>query len=268
VLGLHFFSPANVMRLLEIVRGAATAPATLATGIELGRRIGKLPVVVGNCDGFVGNRMLGKRTRQGEKLLQEGALPQQVDQVMLDYGMAMGPFAVGDLAGLDIGYAVRRARGTPAPSGDAIVEAGRHGQKNGRGWYRYAEGDRTPQPDPEVERLILDTSARLGIARRAIGEDEIRDRMILSLVNEGARLLEEGIAARAGDIDVIYVNGYGWPAWRGGPMWHGERMGMAALRDRLAELARLTGDDDLAPAPLIRRLAAEGRGFNDIAAAA
>jgi 3-hydroxyacyl-CoA dehydrogenase len=261
VLGMHFFSPANVMRLLEIVRGRATTAAALATAIAVGRRIAKVPVVVGNCFGFVGNRMSFQRGRQGELMLQEGALPWEVDRVMTDFGLAMGPFAVADLAGLDIGGMVRKAFGIPFPIADAMVAAGRLGQKTGRGWYRYAGGSRTPEPDPETERMILEISASLGRTRRAIPPAEIVDRMTLSLVNEGARILEEGIAARASDIDVIFVNGYGWPAWRGGPMWHADRMGLPAVRDRLAELAALTGDDGLKPAPLIERLAASGGSF-------
>ncbi|GIX11965.1 3-hydroxyacyl-CoA dehydrogenase NAD-binding domain-containing protein [Elioraea sp.] len=261
VLGMHFFSPANVMRLLEIVRGRATTAAALATAIAVGRRIAKVPVVVGNCFGFVGNRMSFQRGRQGELMLQEGALPWEVDRVMTDFGLAMGPFAVADLAGLDIGGMVRNAFGIPFPIADAMVAAGRLGQKTGRGWYRYAGGSRTPEPDPETERMILEISASLGRTRRAIPPAEIVDRMTLSLVNEGARILEEGIAARASDIDVIFVNGYGWPAWRGGPMWHADRMGLPAVRDRLAELAALTGDDGLKPAPLIERLAASGGSF-------
>jgi 3-hydroxyacyl-CoA dehydrogenase len=261
VLGMHFFSPANVMRLLEIVRGRETSAAALATAIAVGRRIGKVSVVVGNCFGFVGNRMSFQRGRQGELMLQEGALPWEVDKVMTAFGLAMGPFAVADLAGLDIGGMVRKAFGIPFPIADAMVAAGRLGQKTGKGWYRYADGSRTPEPDPETERMILEISARLGKTRRAIPAEEIVDRMTLSLVNEGARILEEGIAARASDIDVIFVNGYGWPAWRGGPMWHAERMGLGAVRDRLAELAALTGDEGLKPAPLIERLAASGGSF-------
>lgn len=261
VLGLHFFSPANVMRLIEVVRGAATGREALATALSVARRLGKVPVVVGNCFGFVGNRMAFQRSRQGELMLQEGALPWEIDTVMTQFGLAMGPFAVGDLAGLDIGGMVRRAFGLSFPIADAMVAAGRLGQKTGKGWYRYPEGGRTPEPDPETERMILEISASLGRTRRAIPAEEIVDRMTLSMVNEGARILEEGIAARASDIDVIFVHGYGWPAWRGGPMWYAEQRGLAAVRDRLSELAALTGDDTLRPAPLIERLAAAGEGF-------
>ena len=261
VLGMHFFSPANVMRLLEIVRGKATSHAALATAIEVGRRVGKLNVVVGNCDGFVGNRMTGKRGPQIERLLIEGCMPQDIDRVMEAYGMAMGPLATGDLAGLDIGAAVRKARGTVAPVADAIVGAGRLGQKTSAGYYRYDE-NRRRLPDPEVERIILAVSAEQGVTRRRIDDAEILERVLLPMVNEGARILEEGIAQRAIDIDVIFVNGFGWPAWRGGPMFWADTQGLAQVRGRLAHYAALTGDTNLAPAPLIERMASTGGSFN------
>ncbi len=261
VIGLHFFSPANVMRLLEIIRGKDTSAQAIAWSVELGRVLKKVPVVVGNCDGFVGNRMLGKRGNQGEALLQEGALPQQVDAVLTKFGLAMGPFAVGDLSGLDIGASVRKARGVTYPIADAIVAAGRLGQKTGKGWYRYSEGSRKPEPDPDVQKLIEDTSARLGITRREISNEEILDRMILPLVNEGARILEEGIALRASDIDTVWVNGYGWPTWTGGPMYYADQRGLKVVRDRLAAYAEKTGDPALKPAPLLEKLAAEGGKF-------
>lgn len=260
VLGMHFFSPANIMRLLEIVRGRESSPEAIATAMEVGKAIGKVTVVVGNCDGFVGNRMTGKRGPQVEKLLAEGCLPQDIDRVMESYGMAMGPLATGDLAGLDVGAAVRRARGTVAPIADAIVAAGRYGQKTGKGWYRYDE-NRRRHPDPEVERIILETSQRLGITRRRISDEEILDRLLLPMVNEGARILEEGIATRASDIDVVFVNGFGWPAWRGGPMFWADRIGLKEVRDRLARYAAATNDPNLKPAALIERLAAEGGSF-------
>jgi 3-hydroxyacyl-CoA dehydrogenase len=260
VCGMHYFSPANVMRLLEIVRGAKTSAATLATAMDVGRRMGKINVVVGNCDGFVGNRMTGKRGPQVEKLLLEGALPQDVDRVMEAYGMAMGPLATGDLAGLDIGAAVRKARGTVAPIADAIVAKGRFGQKTGAGYYRYDE-NRKRQPDPEVERIILEVSEKMGVKRRKIEDQEILERLLLPMVNEGARILEEGIAARPVDIDVVFVNGFGWPAWRGGPMFWADRMGLKQVRDKLAHYAEATGDPNLRPAPLIERLAAENGSF-------
>ena len=261
VLGMHFFSPANVMRLLEIVRGKASSNVAIATAIAVGRRMGKVNVVVGNCDGFVGNRMTGKRGPQIERLLIEGCLPQDIDRVMEAYGMAMGPLATGDLAGLDIGAAVRRARGTVAPVADAIVAAGRLGQKTGAGYYKYDE-NRKRIADPEVERIILTVAAGEGVTRRKIDDAEILERVLLPMVNEGARILEEGIAERAGDIDVIFVNGFGWPAWRGGPMFWADTQGSARVRDRLVHYAGVTGDANLAPAPLILRLAADGTDFN------
>ncbi|GAA0576768.1 3-hydroxyacyl-CoA dehydrogenase NAD-binding domain-containing protein [Craurococcus roseus] len=260
VCGMHFFSPANVMRLLEIVRGAKTSAQTLATAMDVGKRIGKLNVVVGNCDGFVGNRMTGKRGPQVEKLLLEGALPQDIDRVMEAYGMAMGPLATGDLAGLDIGAAVRKARGTVAPIADAIVAKGRFGQKTGAGYYRYDE-NRKRQPDPEVEKIILDVAEKMQVRRRKIEDSEILERLLLPMVNEGARILEEGIAARPVDIDVVFVNGFGWPAWRGGPMFWADSLGLEQVRDKLAHYAEATGDPNLRPAPLIERLAAEGGSF-------
>ena len=260
VIGMHFFSPANVMRLLENVRGAKTNAAAIATATDVGRRIGKLPVLVGNCDGFVGNRMTGKRTPQVEKLLLEGCLPQDIDRVMETYGMAMGPLATGDLAGLDIGAAVRKARGTVAPIADAVVARGRFGQKTGKGWYKYDE-KRTRLVDPEVEEIILDVAEKLQVRRRKIEDQEILERLLLPMVNEGARILEEGVAYRAVDIDVVFCNGFGWPAWRGGPMFWADRMGLKAVRDKLAHYAETTGDANLKPAALIEKLAAEGGSF-------
>ena len=262
VLGMHFFSPANVMRLLEIVRGKATSHATLATAIAVGRKIGKVPVIVGVCDGFVGNRMLGARLKATEQLLLEGALPHEIDAAATSFGFAMGPLAVSDLAGLDIGMRARRARGVRAAVADAITDAGRYGQKNGKGYYRYDEADkRKPIPDPEVERIIVEASEKLGIKRRAIGQEEIIQRLNYPMINEGAKILEEGIAQRPGDIDVIWVYGYGWPAWRGGPMHHADQVGLKTIRDWLAEQARKSGDASLNPAPVLDRLAREGRGF-------
>jgi 3-hydroxyacyl-CoA dehydrogenase len=260
VVGMHFFSPANVMRLLEIVRGKASSFEAIATAMDVGKRIGKVNVVVGNCDGFVGNRMTGKRGFQLERLLLEGALPADVDRVMEAYGMAMGPCATGDLAGLDIGAAVRRARGTVAPIADALVAAGRYGQKTGKGWYLYDE-KRQRHPDPAVEAIILDMSEKMQVRRRPIEDSEILERLLLPMVNEGARILEEGIASRAVDIDVIFCNGFGWPAWRGGPMFWADRMGLKAVRDKLARYAEATNDPNLKPAALIEKLAAEGGSF-------
>jgi 3-hydroxyacyl-CoA dehydrogenase len=266
VLGMHFFSPANVMRLCEIVRAGKTAPDVLMTAVALAKRIGKVPVVVGVCDGFVGNRMLAARIREADKLLLEGALPQQVDAVVTRFGMPMGPFAMLDLAGLDIGWRSRKDRGIKSEIADALCEAGRFGQKAGKGYYRYDAGSRAPLPDPEVESLIIDTCARLGLRRRDIGEEEILERMNFPMINEGARILEEGIAARPGDIDVVWLYGYGWPIYRGGPMYDADRIGLKHIADRLSFYARTTNDSALEPAPLLKRLAAEGRAFASLGA--
>jgi 3-hydroxyacyl-CoA dehydrogenase len=261
VVGTHFFSPANVMRLLEIVRGRASAPDAVATALALARRLGKVPAVVGVCYGFVGNRMLARRSTEAERLLLEGALPQQVEAALVEFGLPMGPFAMMDLAGLDVGWRIRKSRGEHAAIEDALCEAGHFGQKTGKGYFRYEAGSRTPLPDPEVEQLIAATANRLGIARRNIDADEIVERMVLPMINEGARILKEGIAARPGDVDVIWVYGYGWPAWRGGPMYYADRLGLGDVRDRLAFYAERSKDESLRPAALITRLAAEGKAF-------
>ena len=219
VLGMHFFSPANVMKLLEIVRGARTSPESVARAIAIGRLIGKVPAVVGVCDGFVGNRMLHQRSAQAERLLLEGARPEQVDAVVTRFGFPMGPYAMGDLAGLDVGWRIRQGRGTRAPVTDALCDLGRFGQKTGAGYYRY-EG-RTPTPDPEVARIIAEQQRAAGVNPRTIPDDELFERMLYPMINEGARILDEGVATRASDIDVIWINGYGWPAWTGGPMFYG-----------------------------------------------
>ena len=261
VLGMHFFSPANVMRLLEIVRGAGTSFDALATAIALGRRLGKVPVTVGVCYGFVGNRMLARRSVETERLLLEGALPQQIDAAVTGFGFPMGPCAMMDLAGLDVGWRIRQGRGERALIEDALCDAGHYGQKTGKGYFRYEAGSRMPLPDAEVEKIILDAASRLGINRRPISEEEIVERMVLPMINEGARILEEGIAARPGDIDVIWVYGYGWPVWRGGPMHYADQLGLPHIRDRLRFYADRSGDETLRPAPLLDRLAAEGRNF-------
>jgi 3-hydroxyacyl-CoA dehydrogenase len=261
VLGMHFFSPANVMALLEVVRGAETAPDALATAVALGRRLGKVPVVVGNCHGFVGNRMLARRTAQAERLLQEGALPEQVDAALTAFGFRMGPFAMADLAGLDIGWRTRKATGKTAPVADALCEAGRLGQKTGRGYYDYPKGARQGRPDPAVQALIERVSAAQGIARREIGQEEITERLLLPMIDEGARILEEGIAARPGDIDVVWLNGYGWPAWRGGPMYYGNTLTPRWIAERLEQYAARSGDASLRPSEALSRLAREGAGF-------
>ncbi len=261
VLGMHFFSPANVMRLLEIVRGAETSFDALATAVALGRRLGKVPVTVGVCYGFVGNRMLARRSVETERLLLEGALPHEIDAAVVAFGFPMGPCAMMDLAGLDVGWRIRQGRGERALIEDALYQAGHYGQKTGKGYFRYDAGSRTPVPDAEVEAIILEGSARIGLNRRPIGEEEIVERMTLPMINEGARILEEGIATRPGDIDVIWVSGYGWPVWRGGPMYYADRLGLAHLCDRLTYYADRSRDVTLRPAPLLQRLAAEGRGF-------
>jgi 3-hydroxyacyl-CoA dehydrogenase len=259
VVGTHFFSPANVMRLLEIARAEKTAPDVLATAVELARRIGKVPVVVGVCHGFVGNRMLSARSWEAEQLLLEGALPQEVDGALVEFGFPMGPFAMGDLAGLDVGWRMRKANNLTAAIADALCEQGRFGQKTGRGFYIYEKGSRAPAPDPEVEALIEDISKRLGIERRSVDQQEIIERLLYPLVSEGAQILDEGVARRPSDIDVVWVYGYGFPAWRGGPMYWADSIGLATIRDRLKHYAR--GNMRLAPAPLLERLAEERRGF-------
>src|SRR5256712_620125 len=260
VIGMHFFSPANVMRLLENVRGSKSSKTTIATAMTVGRRIAKVPVLVGVCYGFVGNRMLHQRGRQAERLLLEGALPQQVDKVLVDFGFPMGPFAMGGLGGLDVGWRVRKARGTKAPVADRLCELGHFGQKTGSGFYHYEGGDRTPRPDPEVERIILEVSQGQGIKRRQIPDDEILARLLYPMINEGAKILEEGLAIRASDIDVIWVYGYGWPVYRGGPMYWADQVGLKTIRDRMRELQQRTGDEFWRPAGLLGKLADQGQG--------
>lgn len=267
VLGMHFFSPANVMKLCEIVRAEKTAPDALVTAVAVAKRIAKVPAVVGVCDGFVGNRMLAQRGKQGEKLLYDGALPQQIDGVVTKFGLPMGPFSMGDLAGLDIGWRSRQDRGIKSPIGDALYEAGRHGQKTGKGYYKYEQGSRAPLPDPEVEKMLEEVRAKLGVKGRNISEDEILERMIYPMINEGARILEEKIASRPSDIDVIWLYGYGWPIYRGGPMFYADQIGLKHIADRLSYYAKETNDPSLEPAPLLKKLAAEGKTFASLAAA-
>jgi 3-hydroxyacyl-CoA dehydrogenase len=261
VIGTHFFSPANVMRLLENVRGKKSSPTTVATAMAIGRRIGKVPVLVGVCHGFVGNRMLHQRSAQAEKLILEGALPHQVDKVLTDFGFPMGPFAMSDMAGLDVGWRIRKGRGMKSAVADRICELGRFGQKTGAGYYRYEGGDRTPIPDNEVEKIIVDVATNMGITRRPITDEEILQRLLYPMVNEGAKILDEKIAIRASDIDVIWVYGYGWPVYRGGPMFWADQIGLRALRDRMLEFKKASGDEFWTPSPLLDRLASEGKGF-------
>lgn len=261
VVGMHFFSPANVMRLVEVVRAEKTAPDALATAVAVARTLGKTPVAVGVCHGFVGNRMLRLRSVEAERLLLEGALPQDVDGALTDFGFAMGSFAVSDLAGLDISWRMRKAQGLTAPIADQLCEMGRFGQKSGRGFYLYEAGSRAPKPDPEVERLIIETAARMGVSRAPIERKEIVERLLFPMINEGARILAEGIAQRPGDIDVIWVNGYGFPPWRGGPMHYADTIGLGYVHDRLIAFAAKTGDERHKPSAQLERLAAVGKGF-------
>lgn len=270
VIGLHFFSPAHIMRLLEIVRGAKTPKEVIATSLALAKRLGKIGVVVGNCFGFVGNRMLYSYGRENQFLLLEGAPPEQIDQALYDWGMAMGPNAVGDLAGLDVGYKVRQER-TDLPDdprfyriADLLVEQGRFGQKTGKGMYLYEEGSRTPTSDPEVQALINAESEKLGIKRRDIEPQEIVERCIYGLICEGARILEDGIATRSSDIDVIWINGYGFPRHRGGPMHYADTVGLSAVHEKLSEFSESFGAKYWEPPALIRDLGKDGRRFADI----
>ena len=270
VIGTHFFSPANVMRLMENVRGAATSPETIATIMKLSKTIGKVGVLVGVCDGFVGNRMLYAYRRQADFLLEEGALPHQIDTVIYDFGMPMGPYAMGDLAGLDVGWRIRQGQAATRPKhlrhstvADRVCELGRFGQKTGAGWHRYAPGSRTPIPDPVVEELILSISKEGGFTRRTITDQEILERCMYPLVNEGAKILEEGLALRASDIDIIWIYGYGFPRYRGGPMFWADLVGVKTIYDVMSRLHDEHGDW-LEPAPLLKRLAEQGKGFADL----
>ncbi len=268
VIGTHFFSPANVMRLLEIVRGRATSKEVIATCMQLSKRLGKIGVLVGNCMGFVGNRMFGPYRREAQFLVEEGAGVQAVDKALYDYGMAMGPLATGDLAGLDVGWRIRKEYhhlqkpGIRQPlAEDNLCELGRYGQKTGAGWYKY-DDQRRAHPDPEVTQLVRKWAAEARIPQRQISAEEIVDRCLYALVNEGARILEEGYALRAVDIDIIYLNGYGFPAYRGGPMWYADTVGLKTVYERISEFEQQHGDI-WAPAPLLKQLAGQGKLFAD-----
>jgi 3-hydroxyacyl-CoA dehydrogenase len=267
VIGMHFFSPAHIMRLVEIVRAPQTSPASVARALALTAHIGKVGVVVGNCFGFVGNRMLYAYGRENQLMLLEGVAAQRIDAVLEGFGMAMGPNAVGDLAGLDVGYRVRRERKDLPDDpryyrvADLLVEHGRLGQKSGRGMYRYADGARARQVDPEVEPLIAAEAARLNIAPRAHGDDEILRRCLYALINEGAAILGEGIAATPRDIDLIWCNGYGFPRERGGPMAYADSLGLATVYDGIRELAAKHGARYWSSAPLLTQLACANTTF-------
>jgi 3-hydroxyacyl-CoA dehydrogenase len=260
VLGLHFFSPANVMKLLEIVRTKDTRPEVVATAVKLSKTIGKIGVTVGNGFGFVGNRILAARNTQSDKLILEGATPQDVDRVLYDFGFPMGHFQMRDLVGLDVGW--DRARTSSSTVREILNEMGRHGQKTKAGYYDYDE-NRKQTPSPVAAKVIEDFAARQGIQRRTIGDDEIHDRILYAMVNEGARILDEGIAARSSDVDVVWITGYGWPRYRGGPMFWADLEGPAKVLEKLNALRAAHGDD-FAPSPLIERLAAEGKTFKDV----
>ncbi|MBS0560081.1 MAG: enoyl-CoA hydratase/isomerase family protein [Proteobacteria bacterium] len=273
VAGAHFFSPANVMKLLEVVRGARTAPDTLASVMQMGKRIGKLSVVAGNTDGFVANRSRAPFNSEMVILLEEGALPEQVDKVMVDFGYPMGPFAVGDLAGLDIGYAGRKRRAAANPNyrklpiADRLVEMGRYGQKTGAGWYRYEKGDRTPHPDPEVARIIKEVSAEMGVAQRQFTDQEILRRLLFSSVNEACKIIEEGFAYRAVDVDVMWLHGFGFPRYRGGLLFWADGIGARAVYDQIASWHQQYGER-WAPSKLLRDIAEAGGKLTDAKAPA
>ncbi len=267
VVGLHFFSPANVTKLLEIVRGTKTAPDVVATSLNVAKQIKKIGVVAGVCDGFIGNRMLNAYSQQMGFLLEAGALPQQIDKALEKFGFAMGPFRVSDLAGNDIGWAIRKRQYLEHPElpksaiADRICELGRFGQKTGAGWYDYKPGDRTAIPSDVVTKIVLEESARLGLTRRKISDEEIVERALYPMINEGARILEEGIALRASDIDVVYIAGYGFPDFRGGPMFYADTVGLPNILRTMRGFAKGYQPDAWRPAPLLKKLASENRSF-------
>jgi 3-hydroxyacyl-CoA dehydrogenase len=268
VIGLHFFSPANVMKLLEIVRGKETAKDVLATALALSKKIKKTGVVSGVCDGFIGNRMVEQYLRQAFFLLDEGVLPEQIDKAIEKFGFAMGPFRMSDLAGNDIGWYIRKRRYIETPDldyskvPDLLCEQGRFGQKTGAGWYDYKAGDRTAYPSPVVSEIIQSQLQAKGRERRSVSDQEIVQRLVFALVNEGARILEEGIALRASDIDMVYLTGYGFPLHRGGPMLYADTVGLPNVLEAMRGFARGPHGDAWAPAPLLEKLAGEGKGFN------
>jgi 3-hydroxyacyl-CoA dehydrogenase len=252
VIGLHFFSPANVMKLLEVVRGAKTAPAVLKTCMELARKIGKVAVVSGVCFGFIGNRMLSQRQQEANKLVLEGAKPWDIDRVLTSFGMPMGPFQMSDLAGLDIGWSAETSKS--ATIREVLCERGRRGQKTGKGFYDYDE-NRKASPSPEVEAIIAEFIAKSGANLRAVSDEEILERLLYPMVNEGAKILDEKIAQRASDIDIVWLNGYGWPAYTGGPMFWADTVGLDKIAASLAK-------HGFEAAPLLKAKAEQGGRFN------
>jgi len=257
VIGLHFFSPANVMKLLEVVRADHTSKEVIATSMKLARKIGKIAVLVGVCPGFVGNRILGARQREANKLIMEGAMPWDIDRVLYDFGFPMGPFAMSDLAGLDIGWVKERSKGETIR--DVLCEMDRRGQKTGAGWYDYDE-NRNAKPSPVTEKILHDFIVKSGANPRKISDDEILERCVYPMINEGAKILEEKKAIRASDIDVVWENGYGWPVYRGGPMWYGDHVGLPKVLAKMQAFEAQMGEA-FKPAPLLEKLVAEGRGF-------
>ncbi|WP_018262915.1 3-hydroxyacyl-CoA dehydrogenase NAD-binding domain-containing protein [Methylobacterium sp. WSM2598] len=260
VIGMHFFSPANVMRLLEVVRGARTAKDVIATAMQVGRKVGKIAVLVGVCHGFVGNRMLAERQREANRLILEGVTPWDVDRVIYEFGLPMGPFAMSDLAGLDIGWSRETNRSESVR--DLLCEIDRRGQKTGAGFYDY-DAKRKASPSPVTEEIIARVAARQGVARKPASDQEILERCLYPMVNEGAKILDEGKAIRASDIDIVWINGYGWPVYRGGPMFWADGIGLPTVLERLRAYQAEYGDA-FAPSPLLERLAAEGKGFRDL----
>ena len=260
VIGLHFFSPANVMRLLEVVRADHTSKSVIATAMQVAKKIGKLGVLVGVCPGFVGNRMLFQRQREAQKLVMEGAMPWDIDRVLFDFGFPMGPFAMSDLAGLDIGWSKENSKGETLR--DILCEMDRRGQKTGAGYYDYDE-NRTARPSPVVEQIIRDFVAKKGVNPRTISDEEILERCVYPMINEGAKILDEGKANRPSDIDMVWINGYGWPVYRGGPMFYGDLIGLPKVLARMKEFQSQMGDD-FKPAALLEKLVAEGKGFKDV----
>ena len=262
VVGTHFFSPANIMRLLEVVRGEQTSDETLATIMAIGKRLKKAAVVSLNAPGFIGNRMLFGYTAQANMLLLEGALPHQIDQALESFGLNMGPFRMMDLVGLDLGWRARKLSGKESPLhakiGDELCEQDRYGQKSGAGYYNYSEGSRAPNPAPENEAVYEKISSENGFTRRDISDEEIVERCILALINEGADILSEGVAQRAADIDVVYINGYGFPIWRGGPMHHANAMGLDKVIEKLEKYREITGNDVYKPSEMLVNLAKDG----------